>query len=169
MRVAILVTDNGPHPPATWANATAGQLVDIIQVAENSPVFEAAEAAKKALCAAIEKALVSHHAALQAHERGKIAEHGGARLMHKLSGTLDHPEDPAGLLDATVATVQACAQGTMFAAHYRKPPVAAFIRKAVGRHFATAMHIERSWHADRNPDDPHAQEFRAQHHAGPGA
>jgi hypothetical protein len=156
MRVGIMITNGGPHPADKWAEQTAERIVDIIQVEATSPVYDAALAAKAAFKDAIAAGLELHHDDAQTHERGQL-DLGGERLNHDL--------DPTAHLDAAVQAVLDAAKGTMFELHFAKPQVRDFVRSTVGSHLATVMHIERSWHADKNPDCPHCQAWRARHHA----
>jgi hypothetical protein len=45
--------------------------------------------------------------------------------------------------------------------HFAKPEVQVALAGLIGSHFATAMDIERSWHADKNADHPEARAYRA--------
>lgn len=146
----VMITNGGPHPPDFWAQATAEHIAPIAP-----SMTGARRLAALALQARIQEALTPHHQAVQDTERGKIAA-DPERLLA--------PVDPEPHLDAALAAIQAAAAGTEWEAHFRDPAVVETIRREIGIHFATAQHIERSWHADRNPALPAAVAFRAQHH-----
>lgn len=158
MKVGILVTNGGTHSPEKWAAESAAQLVDIIQINENSIVFESMTKAKTELEKSIENILVLHHDTVKAHEITAIDEQGFDRLGHTLDPEADH-------LEAAVSDVQIAADNTMFGTHFRKPEVEKFIRSTLGSHFATVRQIERSTHADKHLHEPKAKAFRAQFHS----
>ncbi len=151
----ILITDGGPHPAEKWAVITAGAIIDVAESARGKP--SAIEGRKLEL--KIIDILEGHHAKVQEHERGAIKKHGVARL--------EHPIDPTEHLDTPFDEIVAAAKGTMFESYFAKPEVRDSLRNVLGQHFATSMHIERSWHADRNPADPKAVAFMQKYHGGP--
>ncbi len=155
MTIGILVTNNGPHPPEKWAEATASHIVDIA----DHVAGERRGAAIK-LQAAIIDVLETHHATVQTGERAKIDEHGADRLAH--------PLDPGEhlSLDGAVKEIVAAAKGTPWEADFAASAMTDHLRTLLGSHFCTSMHIERSWHADRNPDTEQARAFRAAYHPG---
>lgn len=158
MKVKVMVTNGGPHPPEKWSEQTAEQLVDVIQVEPTYPNYEAALQQKNVLKDKFMAALTPHHTKVQGKERGHLSTKGSEHLASDL--------DPNEYLDEAVAAVNAAVKGSMFEEHFAKPLVQIFIKSTLAGHFASAMHIERSWHADRNPDDQHARAYRAQHSAG---
>jgi hypothetical protein len=149
--IGVLVTDGGPHPPEAWAEVTADQIIDIAATAPDAKLAEA-RAFRKALVSI----LTGHHGKVQAHERGQIEAHGTERLSHDL--------DPTGHVSDPVDEIVEAAKGLSFEEHFQTPETREYLRRLVASHFATAMHIERAWHADRNPESEHAQAFRAAHH-----
>jgi hypothetical protein len=155
MTIGILVTNNGPHPADKWAEATASNIVDI---AEHLSGEKRGAAIK--LQASIIDILEGHHSTIQTGERGKIAEHGHDRLQHEL--------DPAHHLDvdAVTAEIIAASSGTPWEADFAKPETAAHLKELLTKHFKTSMHIERSWHADRNSNTEQTEEFREAHNIG---
>jgi len=165
MQVGILKTDGGPHSPDKWALATTGQ---IMQAVFSTSAGETAAARKFEI--ALLDILAPHHEKVQLHERGKIEEHGLDRLAH--------PVEPQLHCDAVVADIAAAAlaAGSVTApdpdkpgevktidlgAHFAKPDVQEALAGLIGAHFASAMDIERSWHADRNAGHPEAKAYRA--------
>lgn len=148
----IMITDGGAHPPEFWAQVTAEHIAPI------SPDLTGhrRDAALR-LQLEIQKALEPHHHKVQHHEKGKLA----ADPDHLMTDV-----DPEPHLEEAMADILAAAKGTEWEGHFAKPEVLAAIRQEVGAHFATAQHIERSWHVDRNPKHKHAQAWRKRHHPG---
>lgn len=177
----LLVTNGGPHPADKWAAITAHQIGDLIQIDEHSasPEAVAARIAKPKLMTAITEALAGHHHAVQKHERGKIDEHGHERLSH----SLDAREHVPATLDEAFRDVMLCTKDSAFKAHFDQAHVQDVVRGILGSHFATSMHIERSWHADgktiedgkvidnpdHDPEDDHVIAFRERHDRDPKA
>lgn len=157
MRVGIMVTNFGSHAPDKWAAESAAQIVDIIQIEPTSIVFDTMSAAKTKLQDDLEVALIASHGTVQDHEGAALDKHGHDRLDHPMAPEADH-------LDEAVAAVQAVADKSMFSQHFRKPEVVSFVRSTLGSHFASVRQIERSWHADKNPDHPKAKAFRDKYH-----
>ncbi len=152
MQVGVMITDGGPHPPEKWAEQTASQIIDIAATAPEAKLKEAREFREK-----IVAILTPHHAKVQDHERGKLA----ASIERMAT-----PLDPTPHIGEAVDAIIAAAKGLSFEAHFQQPETRAYLENLIGSHFATAMHIERSWHADRNPDHPHSKAFMAAHHPG---
>lgn len=161
MKVGILATNNGPHPADKWAEQTAAQIADIIQVEPNSLAFNELTAAKNDFENEIRTALVVHHTTVQDHEKAQIVEHGMSRLEHPIEPEMVHVDDAA-------ADVTAIAKTKIFGSHFNKPEVQDYVRQTIGSHFASVRHVERSWHADRNADTPEAQAFKNKYHPGLG-
>ena len=147
---AIMVTDEGPHPAETWAEVTADQIIRISESAPEGLISEARVFRERLVLI-----LTGHHDRVQQHERGQIAEAGHARLQHDL--------DAAGHIDGPLAEIIEAAGATSFADHFQKLEIQQYLRDLLHSHFATSMFIERSWHADRNPETSEAQAFRAVH------
>ena len=154
MQVGILITDDGPHPPEAWAEVTANE---IIRIGSQSPEALLREA--DAFKAKLIEILTVHHGRVQAGERGAIQEHGHARLGHDIEPMQHVDEDP-------VQEIVNAAKGTSFAGHFAKEETQEYLQRLLANHFATAMHIERSYHADRNPRAKEVKAFRDMHHPG---
>ena len=155
MSTGILVTNGGPHSADKWAEATASHIVDIA----DHIAGEKRGAAIK-LQAAIIDLLTAHHTAVQVGERNSLQTVGHSRLQA--------PIEPADHLaiDQTVAEIVAAAQGTPWQVEFNTPEINDHLRALLKQHFSTSMHIERSWHADRNPTAPESVQFRAHHNIG---
>lgn len=154
----VLITNGGPHPADKWAEATASHIVDIA----DHVAGEKRGAAVK-LQAAIIDILEAAHGDVQTGEREAIKAHGHDRLQHPVNPG-DHVD-----IDATVQQIIAAASGTPWQADFTAPEMADHLKALLMSHFATNLHIERAWDADRHPDTPQAQAFKAAHHPGEGA
>ena len=176
MQVCVLKTDGGPHPPEKWAFATATHLV---QVSPNADALLQRDAflLQMNVADAIEK----HYTELQKAEADALALNGDDHLAV--------PIDPIPYVEAALADVIAAAKGSKWEKHFQSterkehesnaflapgeeplepyPSVQDVMKTVLATHFATAIHVHRSWHADKNPDGPNAQAFRAAHHPGP--
>lgn len=157
----ILVSNNGPHPADKWAELTANEIMDLIQIAD--PAEQQTEAqqvrlaamrkAKRELYPLLCELFENAHKACQDGERGELAKaRGERRLAAKL--------DPMASTTTTMANLLALMDQTPFAEHFQKEEVKAVLTRMIGQHQANIMHIERSYFADRNPNLAEAQAFR---------
>ena len=153
MRVGVMVTDNGSHPPEKWAAESAAQIVDVIQIEPNSIAFSEMSNEKTKLGELIKTALVKHHNTNQKLELFAIEE----QEFDRFDVTTDPDED---VLSEALADVQECAAQTLFASHFQKPEVVKFVRSTLGSHFATVKQIERSQFADKHLNHPKAKAFK---------
>lgn len=172
---SVLITNGGPHKSAAWAEATASH---ILEIADHISGSRRAGAIK--LQAVIIDILESAHRTVKHGERAKLAEaNGSARLAHVHHDPKEHVN-----LDITADAIIAAAVGTPWEADFAfkgqpaddgnasmdiepRPKIASFKELLIGtltQHFASSMHIERSWHADRNPSDPQCRAFKQRHH-----
>lgn len=150
MFAAVLTTNGGPHSPEKWAIVTAGQIIQVAATAIGVQAMDARKLENKII-----DILEKHHGKVQTQERGKIKTHGDERLSHAL--------DPTEYIDTALDEIVAAAKGMLYEPHFSKPETRDYLRNLLGQHFATNMHIERSWHADRNPHSEHAKAFRKLH------
>ena len=175
----LLITNGGPHPADKWAAISAAEICDLVQI-DHQAISEAAAVARIAkpkLQSAIAEALMGHHDVVQKNERSAIEKFGSARLSH----SIDPRDHVPKTLDEAVKAVVVCAAASPFKTHFAKPDVIEAVTGILGSHFASAMHIERGWHADghtivdgkpvknhrHDPADPHVVAFRqALGHAG---
>lgn len=157
MIVGVIATDFGPHSAEDLAISTAAQL---ISVASEASGLNAAKGRKLEL--QFIDILEEHHQRVQDHERGQLEEHGDVRLSDPLDPT-EHVDEPFDAIIAAAAAVEGARPGTTsaIAKHYADPKVQIAVREVLATMFATNMDIERSWHADRNPDGEHAKAFKA--------
>lgn len=153
MGMIILKTDNGTHAPDKWARATASHIIDISATAPETKIREAREFEAKLVAI-----LQPHHATVQDGERMGLHRKGGVHYAVEL--------DPSPHIGDPFDEIIAASKDYSFAAHFEKPETQDYIRRVLGSHFATAMHIERMWHADTNPHIAEGQAYKAVHHPG---
>ena len=147
MQIGVMKTNFGPHPASKWADTTADQIVTVDPSASEDQL-QAGNVLRDKLVDVLEK----HHALVQKHERDELAD-DDERVATELK-----PEDYH--VAEAVAAVIAVAAGTAFAAHFAKPEIVDYLHRLLTQHFQTSMDVERSWHADRNPDADVAQAYR---------
>jgi len=150
-----MITNGGPHKSAFWAEKTAELIVEIA----DHVAGEKRGAAVK-LQAAIIDILEGHHRTVKHGERASIAQTGHDRLGHNLDCS-DHVA-----VDDVVTEIINAAANTAWADDFAKDETREHLRNLLESHFHTSMLIERSWHADRNPNAPQAQAFKAAFHPG---
>jgi hypothetical protein len=143
----LMITNGGPHPPDLWAQATAEHIAPL-----GNDLTGKRRIAAMALQAKIIEVLEPHYTAAQEAERDHLVADED-RLLSEMN--------PPEHVDAAVRAVCDAAKGTEWEAHFSQPDVIATIHEAMMHHFATAQHIERGWHIDRNPAHPHAATFNA--------
>ena len=146
----VMITNNGPHPPDVWAQASAEHICPI-----GPDVTGERRIAALVLQAAIQTALEKHHAQVMQDEKSKLVANP-ARMLEAVDGA-DYTND-------AMAAIQVAAHGTDWEAHFVDPAVHDQVLTELERHFSTVQHIERSWHADKNAHLPEAAQFRAMHH-----
>jgi hypothetical protein len=149
MQVGVLITDGGVHPPETWAEVTANQIIDISRTAKGALLEEA-----EGFRSRIVQALVGYHRLVQEYEREQLSK-DDRHMLSKL--------DPTPHIDDPVEDIVRLGRGTSFAQHLAKPETQDYLRRLVGGHFCTVMHIERLAHADQNKDHPHRRTYKEMH------
>lgn len=169
MKVGIMVTNGGPHRADKLAASTAWKIADLIRISEE-PINaalpeldrlavegnrEAFRQARTKLEEGVASLLEKHHDEVQRHERGKLKERGSARLAD------DHDHEACG--ETLSAEIVALTKGTALEAHFAQPATVARVAEILDQAFGLTAHIERAWHADRNPDDGHCRAFKARH------
>lgn len=132
----VMITDGGPHPAEKWAQVTAQTILD--DIAANAPQTGIGEA--MAFRADLEALLTGHHADVQDSERAKLDGDDAHRAGDP---------DPAPHLGPAVEAIVALARTHNLADYFNRPETQEYLRRTIGGHFATAMDIERSWHAVR--------------------
>jgi hypothetical protein len=155
MSMQILVTNGGPHPPEKWAHVSAHQIMDVIQVAPSAPKW--AFRAHRELEIKLYELLVRLHDEVQRAESDRLKTD---------DVYLNTPIAPHVQAFSAASKVVEAAQDSAFADHFSAPQVKEYIMRVIGQHFTDAMHIERRWHVDRNPNSEHAKAYRAKHNMG---
>ncbi len=138
MSIRFMVTNGGPHPPEKWADVTARAIGDLIVIEPSAPTEAVID--KRDFETDLFKLLVEQHKHTQNYTRTDLAA----------SHQVDHHKfvrDRASVVADQVANL---ARSTRFAEHFAKPEVRTFLHNVICQHFADSVHIERSWHADRN-------------------
>lgn len=145
-RVGVMVTDGGPHPADKWSAETAAEIMSYVKVADSADTPEAklVRRNKPRLELDIADVLEDYHDNNIEAERAAIAEHGDERLLHDCAPVAD------GVSEAVNEVVAvALGYGEPFGSAFDSENGRSIIGQAIKVHMATAMHIERGWHADR--------------------
>jgi hypothetical protein len=139
----ILRTENGPHPADAWAMITAEQIVAYDQL----PADKLLKAQQLRLDLA--QVLQAHIEAIQGAEQAKLKSDTAAIASPLRVEIAD-----------VVAGVFAKLAKSLWAEHFGRPEVQAVIEDIIQRNLNTVAYIERSLHADHNPDHPAVAVFR---------
>lgn len=153
----ILKTDGGAHTPQEWARATAAHIIQIAEQVPDAKLNEAKEFERRII-----ELLTSHHADVQEAEREHLARNAVARFAAPLTSKYIPLDDEQ--IHLPIRKILSLAEGKSFASHFEQDHIGDALRDMLRRDFASIMHIERSWHADLNPDFLPGQEFLALHH-----
>lgn len=155
--VGFIITNGGPHPADKWADLTTKTILDLIQISDdaNTPEAAAARQAKRELSPVLFKIFMDGCQCVQDEERAALDKEGCKRLSKKLT--------PHSHAEEALAKFHEAVEFTPFSEHFKQPEAEAVIRQIISQHYANAQHIERSWHADRNPDAPESRAFRARY------
>lgn len=143
----ILITNHGPHPAEKWAMATAQAIFDTSALVSGDHSI----AAQK-FQLSIAEALQPHHQQLQADEQASLAAD---------PNYINTPHDASEYVDGVMSDVVALAKGSPWEKHFANPGVVFEAKKVIADHFMTSQHIERLWHADRNPSSVPAQQYKS--------
>jgi hypothetical protein len=154
MQPSIMITNGGTHPADKQAAMTAKRIMDLIQIDENSnsPEATAARKAKPRLELDLADKLEELHEYSRTYEVKKLEEKGDARLAKAI--------DVTGMPEKAWDAVSALFANSPFAEHFKQPHVQEVVKYIVEGRMESAADDERSWHADRNPDGPHAKRYR---------
>lgn len=148
----IMITNDGPHPAEKWAITTAEMIFPIDQSVDGERLMQA-----RRLEQAIVEALVPHHSNHQHAERHALKEHGDAHL--------DVEHNPLSNAQQALSSIVSAAKGTPWEAHFLDAAVQHEVLQVIGNHMASAAHIERQWHCNRNPNSERARAWAARHHS----
>jgi hypothetical protein len=170
MITGILITNGGPHSPEDWAYASASMLLEAIKVDPNSPRRVALDMAKDRLRPQVADILLKHHQVTQSTERERLQSGEHERLMAPLNAA-EHTDVDQAVADIHSLVAPLLQTSLLFAGGdvTNNPEevdkhLTRVIRERVETDLRTNMHIERSWHADRNSDNIHAVAFKAAFH-----
>jgi hypothetical protein len=145
-------------------------LLDAIRVDPNSPRYIDLEMKKDSIRPQIAAVLVQHHEDVQTKERGILADGQHERLADDLDAS-EHTDalsaaDQIYALTAPLLETAILFQGgdvtndpEVVHNHLKK-----IVLERVEQDLRTNQHIERSWHSDKHPDNPHSIAFRAKFH-----
>ncbi len=134
MSISFMVTNGGPHPPEKWADVTARAIAALIVIEPTAPTQAIVD--KREFEVELFKLLIGLHQEVQDNERALLR-----------SGQQSAGIDPSASVDHVVGLAHRFAR---IGDHFSKPEARAFLHNVIGQHFADSVHIERSWHADRN-------------------
>jgi hypothetical protein len=126
--VDVMATSGGPHPPDLWARITAAHIIQVASSATDQA---------RDLQARVISILEHVYHRIQEDERTALAEHEEPR-----------PIDPLPYIRLAIVTLMQRI-GTPFQAHFEQPRVQNYLHNMLGQHFATAIDVERKWHAIR--------------------
>lgn len=149
----IMITNGGAHPPEAWAQVTAEHIAPLGPDLIGQRYREALEVQGR-----IASALESVYSGVQTTEQAALANN---------SSHLSAPPDPTPHLDGAIAAVRNAVKGSAWESQFATSEAEAFLRREIGTHIATAQYIEKSWHADRNPQQAAKENFRAARNAVP--
>jgi hypothetical protein len=157
MQVRLMMTDGGPHPPETLAWSTAQRVVDDFAEAASEAAYKEVVAFREV----VEKVLAAHHRMVQDAERSALRTEGSERLASPVD------TDPwiDDMIDDIMAAAKEKADGKAkwptLTQYFARPQTRQYLEDILHMELHQTMHIERSWHADGHPDDPHSKAFHA--------
>jgi hypothetical protein len=170
MKAGLLITDHGAHPPETWAVASAQALLEWFKVDPYSPRGATLEIQKMRITASVADVLMAHHAVVQRIERAKLANGEHARVVADLDAQ-EHTDIDKAVADVFQLVEPLLERSQLFAPGHvidtkekLYEGVKGVIRERIEVDIRTNMHIERSWHADRNQGNEFAQAFKTAFH-----
>lgn len=147
---SFLISNDGPHSPDDWAIATAEEIFALDPSLVAGRLLEA-----KRIQLAIASLLSPIHAAVMSKEK------------EALCSNPDHCDNAHEIGDMAHEAVNEIAElarrspwGNLLNSNEWQVEAIA----ALSQHLITAIHIERLWHADRNPENAAAQSYKAKYH-----
>lgn len=146
----IITTNGGPHPADKWAMTSAEEIFPMQDAALTGDHLIAAQRFQLDLAEVLE----DHHDNVQTGEKESLTSHD------------DHCDNEIEVehhIKAALAAVVEKSKGTVWEAHFAKPEVQKAVEVVLESHFKSAAHIERLWHADRNPDNGAAHAYKSTH------
>lgn len=154
----IMITNGGKHPAEAWAQTTSDSICDLISVKPDSvtPKAIAAREELPVLKKAIYDKILPHYQQLQQQESGLLEGVGPDHLLV--------PYDPRDRASKALSEINEAFSKTMFAESFAMPAPQDVLMRMLCQHFTTALHVERSWYANKTPDNEICQAFLAQQH-----
>lgn len=143
----VLVTNNGAHSADKWAVTTAEM---IFPLEDTTIVGERLIAAQK-FQTRIAEILSGHHDNNMKEEQSKLDNN-----PERFNEEFEHDHH----LDAAMDELIQAAQESPWADHFKKPEVQRAMREIMSQHMASASHVQRLWHADRNESE-HGARYRS--------
>jgi hypothetical protein len=157
MQMRLMATDGGSHPPETLAGMTAQRIIDDFAV--HAP--EAAYAEVMAFRDTIDRIMTAHHRLVQEAERSALQTEGPARLIQQVDTHVHIPDALDDIMAAAKEKVDGKPKWPTLMTYFARPETQQYLEDVLHMELHQNMHIERSWHADANPEDPHAVAFNA--------
>lgn len=150
--IGFMNTPKGRHSGRSYAMITADRIV----------AYDPTTASPERIMAArdlelrVANLLIGHHQTILDSERAALKA-DTARVDPTA------PDDPAehAEIDAVVDLIAAAGEGTEWGPTWASDDGKASIKRLLVDMLKTAMHVERGWHADENPDHPASQARRA--------
>jgi len=144
----VLATNGGPHSPEDWARVTCEDLIPV------DGLVSELTASGMILRGRLMDVLAEHYKQVQDEESAALRNRM-SRFDEELEGVLDFGQ--------LFAEIQAAANGTPWQGHITGADVIDAIRAVVTDHARHMRHVERLWHADRNPGAGEGQLYRKRH------
>lgn len=146
----LMVSHNGPHSADDWAMATAEEIFQLEPSMTAGRMLEA-------------KRFQLGIATLLSPMFGLVME--GERT--NLSVNPDHcnlPHDVEDLAITAVSRIGDAGKGSSWAERLGSDEWKLNAMTAIRQHMMTAQHVERLWHADKNPENEAATAYKAKFH-----
>lgn len=175
MQTGIFRTNGGPHSVDDEAYVSASMLLEAIKVDPQSPRRSQLEMAKDRARPLLADVFHGHHEKVKSGERSKLAAGDHSRLSQPFDIS-EHTDVDSAVNDAVAIVQPLLTNGQLFQGgdvtsdhQHLVDHVTLVTRQRIEMDLRTSMWNERSWHADRNPDNDHAKAFRARRGAVPAA
>lgn len=137
----MMITPEGKHPAAKWAELAADEIIDISSKAPSTLMSEAMDFRRKLV-----EMMTHHHQTAMDDEQAKIAT--GSHDMNMPYETEVHALK-------VVDEIVGLAQNYSFAPHFKQDAVCAHLGEVCNRNFKSAKLVERShFHSERAKDTP---------------
>lgn len=142
----IIATDNGPHSAEEWAITTAEIIFDLSNIQDNGRRLEA-----RKFQMIIAELLLPHHNNNQISEQAKLSES---------ASYINSEYDVSLYVTHVINEIITASKNTPWELHFSNQVVIDAVKNTISQHLITSQHIERLWHANRNPDCKISQEYK---------